>query len=201
MKAVLALRYPKEKAGGNIIRMKGNLEGNATKFSFFEDIEKNDEFQDGSKGKIEVIPIKTYIPFSVSLATSEIDVMGFGAIARGMATPAYFNIPVDAEYDVNDNKIKIFLNAPIIDFSPAVSNQLIFLLVGGDLLPYVKRMSFPIHKAFRTLGSVVRDNHEFNIKKDAKGNLGFEGKANKHIGDRSSVIETDLNFTISAKKD
>ncbi|HPH32824.1 MAG TPA: hypothetical protein PLU11_00415 [Chitinophagaceae bacterium] len=201
MKAVLALRYPKDKGGGNIIRMKGNLEGNATKFSFFEDLEKNDEFQEGSKGKIEVVPIKAYIPFSVSAATSEIDVMGFGAIARGLATPAYFNIPVDAEYDVNENKIKLFLNAPIIDFSPAIRNQLVFLLIGGDLLPYVKRMSFPINKVFRTLGSVVRDNHEFPVVKDAKGILSFDGKANKHIGDRSSVIETDLNFTISAKKD
>ncbi len=201
MKAVLALRYPKDKGGGNIIRMKGNLEGNATKFSFFEDLEKNDEFQEGSKGKIEVVPIKAYIPFSVSVATSEIDVMGFGAIARGLATPAYFNIPVDAEYDVNENKIKLFLNAPIIDFSPAIRNQLVFLLIGGDLLPYVKRMSFPINKVFRTLGSVVRDNHEFPVVKDAKGILSFDGKANKHIGDRSSVIETDLNFTISAKKD
>lgn len=201
MKAVLALRYPKDKGGGNIIRMKGNLEGNATKFSFFEDLEKNDEFQEGSKGKIEVVPIKAYIPFSVSVATSEIDVMGFGAIARGLATPAYFNIPVDAEYDVNENKIKLFLNAPIIDFSPAIRNQLVFLLIGGDLLPYVKRMSFPINKVFRTLGSVVRDNHEFPVVKDAKGILSFDGKANKHIGDRSSVIETDLNFTITAKKD
>jgi hypothetical protein len=201
MKAVLALRYPKDKGGGNIIRMKGNLEGNATKFSFFEDLEKNDEFQEGSKGKIEVVPIKAYIPFSVSVATSEIDVMGFGAIARGLATPAYFNIPVDAEYNVNENKIKLFLNAPIIDFSPAIRNQLVFLLIGGDLLPYVKRMSFPINKVFRTLGSVVRDNHEFPVVKDAKGILSFDGKANKHIGDRSSVIETDLNFTISAKKD
>lgn len=201
MKAVLSLRYPKEKSSGNIIKMKGTIEGNATKFSFFEDIEKNDDFQDGSKGKIEVVPIKTYTPYSVSVATSEADVMGFGAIARGLATPAYFNITVDAEYDVNESKIKLFLNSAIIDFSPAVSNQLIFLLIGADLLPYVKRMSFPIHKAFRTLSSVVRDNNAFTVKKDEKGNLGFDGKANKHIGNRSSTIETDMNVTISVKKE
>lgn len=94
-----------------------------------------------------------------------------------MATPAYFNIPVDAEYDVNANKIKIFLNKPFIDFSPAVSNQLVFLLVDGDLLPYVKRMSFPINKVLSTLGSVVRENNEFDVKKDSKGNLSFPGKA------------------------
>jgi hypothetical protein len=200
MQAVLALRYPKEKAKGNIIKMKGNLEGNGTKFSFFEDLEKNDEFQEGSHGKIEVVPIKAYTPFSVSVATSQLDVMGFGAIARGLATPAYFNIPVDAEYNVNENKIKIFLNPPIIDFSPAVSNQLVFLLIGGDLLPYVKRMSFPINKVFRTLGSVVRDHNEFEVKKDAKGNLSFSAKANKHLGTKADKIEHDLNFTISAIK-
>jgi hypothetical protein len=200
-KAVLALRYPKEKATGNIIKMKGNIEGNGTKFSFFEDLEKNDEFQDGSKGKIEVVPIKAYTPFSVSVATSEKDVMGFGAIARGLATPAYFNITVDAEYDVNANKIKIFFNRALIDFSPAVSNQLVFLLVGGDLLPYVKRMSFPIHKVFSTLGSVVRDNNEFDVTKDAKGNLSFTGKVNKHLGNKAAKIEHDLNFTIAVKKE
>ncbi len=201
MKAVLALRYPKEKSKGNIIKMKGNLEGNATKFSFFEDIDKEESFHEGSKGKIEVIPIKTFIPYSVSVATSERDVLGFGAIARGLATPAYFNIPVDAEYNVDDNKIKIFLNAPIIDFSPAVCTQFVFLLVGGDLFPYIKRMSFPIHKVFRTLGSVVRDHNEFTVDKDSKGNLSFSGKANKHLGDKKSTIEHDLNFSITAKKE
>jgi hypothetical protein len=200
-KAVLYLRYPKDKNKGGIIKMKGNIEGNGTKFSFFEDLEKNDEFQDGTKGKIEVVPIKAYTPFSVSVATSEKDVLGFGAIARGLATPAYFNIPVDAEYDVDANKIKIFLNKPLIDFSVTVANQLVFLLIGGDLLPYVKRLSFPIHKVFSTLGSVVRDHNEFVMEKDAKGNLSFKGTANKHLGNKAAPIEHDLNFTITAKKE
>jgi hypothetical protein len=39
------------------------------------------------------------------------------------------------------------------------------------------------------------------VKKDAKGNLSFEGKGNRHIGDNSTVRETDLKFTISAKKE
>jgi hypothetical protein len=76
----------------------------------------------------------------------------------------------------------------------------VFLLIGGDLLPYVKRMSFPINKVYRTLGSVVRDNNEFDVKKDSKGNLSFSGKANKHLGTGADKIEHDLNFTISAIK-
>ena len=62
MKAVVTLRYPKEKDGVNVIKMKGNIEGNATRFSFFEDVEKEDDFHDGSKGKIEVVPIKVFTP-------------------------------------------------------------------------------------------------------------------------------------------
>jgi hypothetical protein len=118
-----------------------------------------------------------------------------------MATPAYFNIPVDAEYDVNADKIKIFLNSPIIDFSGAVTNQFVFILIGADMLPYIKRMSFPINKANVTLGSVIRSNNEFTVDKDSKGNLSFSGKGNKHLGDKTTIRETDLNFTISAKKE
>jgi hypothetical protein len=200
MRAVVALRYPKNKDGVNVIKMKGNLEGNATNFSFFEDVEKDDDFQEGSKGKIEVVPIKTFTPLSVSFATSEKDILGFGAVARGLATPAYFNIPIDAEYDVNTEKIKIFINPAIVDFSIFVANKLVFALVGGDLLPYLKQMTFPIHKAATTIGSVVRGNNEFDMVKDKKGNLSFSGKANKHLGNKTDKIEHDLNFTITATK-
>jgi len=201
MKAVLFLRYPKDKNKGGIIKMKGNIEGNGTRFSFFEDVEKEDGFHEGSKGKIEVIPIKTFTPLAVSVATSERDILGFGAIARGMATPAYFNIPIDAEYDVDAGKIKIFVNEAILDFTIYVTNKFVFLLVGPDLLPYIKQMNFPIHQARLTINSVVRDHNEFDVIKDAKGNLSFKGKANKHLGDKSSTMEHDLNFTISAKKE
>ncbi len=201
MKAAFTLRFPKKNISGTIIKMKGNLEGNATKFSFFEDIEKEDEFQKGSKGKMEVVPINTFVPLSVSFATSERDIMGFGAIARGLATPAYFNIPVDAEYDVDAKKIKIFINGAIIDFSDLVATQFLFLLIGPDLIPYPKKMTFPIHKAKNTIDGVVSFNNSFTVEKDAKGNESFSGKGNRHIGDKSTVRETDLNFTISAKKE
>ena len=201
MKAVITLRYLKEKDGVNVIKMKGNLEGNATRFTFFEDVEKNDDFHEGTKGKIEVVPIKTFTPLAVSFATSERDILGFGAIARGMATPAYFNIPVDAEYDTENDKIRLFINPALVDFTIYVSNKFVFALVGGDLLPYIKQMNFPIHKAETTIGSVVRSHNEFAVVKDAKNNPGFSGKANKHLGSKTSKIEHDLNFTITAKKE
>lgn len=201
VQGALSLRYPKEGSHGNIIKMKGNFEGNATKFTFYENVEADDGFNEGSKGKIEVVELKVLKPAAFPFVSSLNDPAGFGAVARTIATPACFNITLDAEYDVDSKKIKLFVNNALIDFSPAVINQLIFLEVGADLLPYIKRMMFPIHPILRTLGSIVRDHNEFAMIKDSKGNLSFTGKANKHLGSKTDKIEHDLNFSIVAKKD
>ena len=201
LKGILSLRYPKEGAKGDIIKMKGTLEGNATKFTFFQDIEKEDDFRAAGKGiGLQVIPIKTFTPLAVSFATSESDIMGFGALARGLATPAYFNFGVDAEYDVNANKIKIFLTETTIDFTSYVANVFVFVMIGMDQLPYIRHMTFPIHTVKLTLGTLIKEHNEFDVKKDAKGNLSFEGKYNKHIGNKTTEREHDLNFYITAKK-
>ncbi len=181
--------------------MKGNLEGNATKFTFFQDLAKENDFHAVSKGKIEVVPIKTFIPLTVSVATSERDIMNFGAIARGLATPAYFNIPIDAEYNVDAKKIKIFVNNAIVDFSDRVANLFVFYMVGQDLIPYPKKMDFPIHKAKTTINGIFISFKEFDVEKDSKGNESFKGKGTRHIGDKTSIRETNLNFTLSAKKE
>ncbi|MDQ6755609.1 MAG: hypothetical protein M3004_01625 [Bacteroidota bacterium] len=202
MKGVLFLRYPKGSGQGNTIKMKGNMEGNATKFTFFEDIAKEDDFYNAGKGvNMQVIPIKTFTPLAVSIATSQRDIMDFGAIARGLATPATFNFVVDAEYDVNANEIKLFLTKMLMDFTPWVANQFVFLMTSplGILMP--RRMIFPIHKAFLTLGALIKEHNKFEVEKDSKGNLGFEGKYNKHIGNKTTLRETDLNFFIKAEKE
>jgi hypothetical protein len=201
VQGVLSLRYPKEGSHGKIIKMKGNFEGNATKFTFYQNVEAEDGFSEGSKGKIEVVELKVIKPAAFPFVSSLNDPAGFGAVARTIATPACFNITLDAEYDVDAKKIKLFANKAIIDFSPAVINQLIFLELGADLLPYIKRMTFPIHPVLKTFSSIVRDHNEFTMDKDSKGNLSFTVKANKHLGDKTSKIEHDLNFYISAKKE
>ena len=88
--------------------MKGNIEGNATEFKFFQDVEQMDDFKEQMKGRAKLTPIQLYKPLAVSFASSKKDELGFGAAARGIATPAYFNIPVDAEYDTEAETIKIF---------------------------------------------------------------------------------------------
>ena len=201
MQGVLSLRYPKDKGNGKVIKMKGNLEGNATKFTFYENVEADDSFQKGTKGKIEVVELRVIKPLAIPFASSMYDAAGFGAAARTIATPACFNLVLDAEYDVDADKVKIYITNSLVDFTPAVINQLIFLEVGADLFPYIKWMKFPIHKSLSTLSSVVRDHNEFSVVKDSKGNPGFTGKANKHLGSPSDKIEHDLNFTITAKKE
>jgi len=201
MQGAFTLRYPKDNSNGKIIKMKGNMEGNATKFTFYENIEAEDGFQDGSKGKIEVVELRVLKPPAVPFVSSLNDPAGFGAAARTLVTPACFIINLDAEYDVDANNIKLFVNGALIDFSPAVVNQVIFAEIGGDLFQYIKRMTFPIHKAYRTLSSVLYKNNEFTIDKDAKGNLSFKGKANKHLGSKNDKLEHDLNFSLFAKKD
>ena len=200
MQGAIVLRYPKEGSKGKIIKMKGNIEGNATKFTFYQNVKDEDGFNEGSKGKIEVIELKVIKPPSFPFVSSLNDPAGFGAVARTIVTPACFNLTVDAEYDVDANKIKLFFNSFLIDFSPAVVNQLIFVLVGGDLFPYIKRMTFPISKVNLTMKAAFKDNDEFAVEKDAKGNLSFSGKGHRHIGNTADEREHDLNFSISAKK-
>jgi hypothetical protein len=199
VKGAVSLRYPKKNTSHAVIKMKGNLEGNATAFRFFQNIEKEDSYQEGTKGKIQVFPIHTYTPLSVPFVTAERDILGFGAIARGLATPAYINIPIDAEYDVDAGKIKVFINPALIDFSSVVANHFVFLLIGGDLLPYVKHITFPIAKARSTIASVVTKNNEFTVEKGENGKLNFSGTGNKHIGDMGSAREHQINFSITAK--
>ncbi len=201
VQSAFTLRYPKDKSSGSVIKMKGNLEGNGTRFTFYQNVAVEDDFKSVSKAKLEVLPLRIITPVAVPVATSQNDALGFGAVARGAFTPAYFNIPVDVEYNTDDEKLKLFLNSPIIDFSPAVRNQFIFLLIGPDLLPYFKRMDFPIHKIHKTLSSVMHKHDEFDVTKDSKGNLFFTGKAAKHLGSKTAPIEHFLNFSITAKKE
>jgi hypothetical protein len=62
-------------------------------------------------------------------------------------------------------------------------------------------MDFPIHPSLLTIKGSLTENNEFPVTKDKNNNLSFVAKQNRHIGDKSSPRETDLNLVISAKKD
>lgn len=63
------------------------------------------------------------------------------------------------------------------------------------MLPYIKHMAFPIQPALCTMGAVVGCHNEFDRKKDAKGNLSFLEKANKHIGGKKDKIRPQFFYS------
>lgn len=198
-KAAITLRYPKS-SSGSLIKMKGTIEGNATTFRFMQDVEQMDGFKEQMKNSTKLIPIVLYSPLAVPFATSQADALGFGAIARGVATPSYFNIPVDGEYNTDHQTIKLFINEPIIDFTPAV--QYVYAFIGLPMgLPIVTRVNFPINKARPTLNAVISKNNELQVTKDAKNNLLIKGEGERHIGSQSDPIEHNIKFTLTAKKE
>ncbi len=162
--AVISLRYPKNNKGGNIIKMKGNIEGNATKFTIFQDAQKIDEYKDAMKGREGLTQFYAIclhhpiaIPFSAASADKDI---GFGAVARAIATPASFNIPIDADYDVAQKKITIYVNDALVDFTPAVCYIYGYISIAAGI-PLVTRVNYPINSVKLTLGKVIEKNSHF----------------------------------------
>jgi hypothetical protein len=199
-RSVITFRYPKSQDGSGIIKMKGNIEGNATNFRFTEDMEEEDSFKEKMKTHRTMNHIPGWGPKSVPFSTAQGDVMGFGSIFRGIATPASFNIPVDAEYNTEAETIKLNLNEALIDFTPLVKYTYVFLKVSLNI-PLFTRVDFPINKARATLNAVISRNNQLNVTKDAKNNLIVKGSGERHIGSESEPIEHKISYTLTAKND
>ncbi len=200
--AAVSLRCPRNNSGGNVIRMKGNIEGNATKFAIYQKASEIDEFKKAMKDRAKLYSLLLYAPPSIPFASSKADKnVGFGAIARAIVTPAYFNIPFDADYDVAAKKIKMHLNTPIMDFNPSLTSYVYAYLTFPLGIPLVTRVNYPINNVKLTLGKVIEKNNDFDIKTDESNNLFFNKNASFRIGDKASAIEHNINFSLSAKND
>lgn len=196
----ITLRYPKN-SSGSIIKMKGNIEGNATSFKFFENVEIEDEFREKMKGRARLVHIPVMKPMAVPFSTSQKDALGFGAVARGLATPSYFNIPVDAEYNVDEGTIKLYLNEPLIDFSPLVTYR--YWYFANAVLPLYAVVDFPINKVKLTMNAVVShaNNNELKVIKVAGGGLAIKGAGTRAIGSATSETEHKINYSLAAKNE
>jgi hypothetical protein len=198
--SVVTFRYPKS-SNGDIIKMKGNIEGNATSFRFTEDMEEEDDFKEKMKSHRTMNHIPVWGPKSVSFSTAQADGVGFGSIFRGIATPSSFNIPVDAEYNTDAGTIQLNLNEALIDFTPLVKYTYVFLKVSLSGIPLFARVDFPINKVRLTMNAVVSRNSQLTVTKDAKNNLIVKGSGERHIGSASDPIEHKIVFTLTAKND
>jgi hypothetical protein len=194
------LRYPKSGAGGKVIKMKGNIEGNATKFTIYQKATEQDDFKDAKGNRASLFSICLHVPATMPVATSQADKnTGFGAVARAIVTPSYFNIPIDADYDVETGKIKIYCNEAIVDFSEQVKYTYGYVMIAAGI-PLVTRVDYPINKAKLTLAKVIEKNNDFTVVADANNNLSFTKKANFHMG-AGTAIEHDINFTMTVRSD
>ncbi len=198
MEAAFSLRYPKDKTG-RIIKMKGNIEGNATKFTFFADAKEavKDEMQ-GRDKYVEVIVLKDFLPPAIPFATSQHDKMGFGGVARAIVTPAYFNIPVDADYDLDGEKIKLFINPALVDFSPIVENRELYMVLA--VLPLVRWMEYPIFKAQQMIKGSFKEKNEFSMSGGKTASPKCVEKVTRHIGKETDAFEIFLNTTFAIQK-
>ena len=186
--ATVKLRYPKNQSGG-IIKMKGNVEGNATKFTFGYDVKHL------LPRNVIIYKQKTVTPVAVPFVSSQKDELGFGAAARAVGTPAYFNLTVDAEYNAETETITMFYNDALIDFSPAVANKGLLVVIAAGI-PIIKFIDFPINKMGKSFGAVLKRNPEFKMI----GGKGFTGIGKMNIG-QGGAIEHKADFTMSVKKD
>jgi hypothetical protein len=199
--ATISLRYPKGGSAKGTIKMKGNIEGNATKFSIYTNMNEMDDFKKESKGRSHVIGICVYAPPSVPFVSSQADkTTGFGAVARGMATPAYFNIPIDIDYDVDAKTMKFYVNPALVDFLDATTKYIYCYLDIALGIPLTTRVDLPINKVKLTLGKVISQNSTFPVRTDADNNLSVTGKGVSKIGP-GSATEHNISFSFSAKAD
>ena len=197
-KAAVSFRYPKSQTG-KVIKMKGNIEGNAIKFTFFTDPELMDEFEK-ARGKAKAYRIQLVAPVSVPFATSKYDVLGFGAVARAGVTPANFNLAVDADYDQDLGTMKLYINSALQDFSDVVQYKYgyIWIIMG---IPKIDVETYPINKVKPTLNTVVKEKNELTVTRGAKNNLQIKGSGTTKIGDENSPIQHIISYTLTAKND
>lgn len=195
LKAVVNLRYPKSSGTGSIIKMKGSLEGNAVKFTFFADPkEAVAEEMKSSYNFTKLITLADIKPPTVPFVSAASDKAGFGAVARNAATPASFYIPIDAEYNVESGQIKIFINEALMDFTPIVKNKKVFILMGP--LPLFRWEDFPIEKAQRIIRGSLKDKNWFSVTGANEGKPQFNGTITRKVSQKDFSINLDISMNV-----
>ena len=178
--------------------MKGNIEGNATKFTIYQKASEQDDFKDAKGYRASLFSICLYTPPTMPFSTSQQDrTLGFGAVARAIVTPAYFNIPIDADYNTETRKLHVYCNEAIVDFSDQVKYVYGYIMIAAGI-PLVTRVNYPINKVKLTLAKVIEKNNDWDIKMDGNNNLSISKSANFSMG-TGSVIEHNIDFTVTAQ--
>ncbi len=196
--ATINLRYLKSAATPTLIKMKGNIEGNATKFTIYQKPSEMDDFKKAMKDRAKIYSICLHVPPTAPMASSQADKStNFGAVARAVVTPAYFNIPIDADYNPETGDLKIYCNEAIMDYGPLVEYTYGYICIAAGI-PLTTRVHYPIVKAKLSIAKVIEKNNEFKVVQDADHNLSFSKQASFDLGVGGSITH-HISMKVNAK--
>ena len=158
------LRFPKDSPPGAPITLSGEIFGNATKYTFWEDVERVMEVPAG--GQIVVRRPITPGPFPALYK----DPLGLGQIAN-LALPPVFYIPIEGKMDGDLLALKLFDPVKEIN-SYLLKNQLIMVYMAFGLpVPAVQHFDFPMQGAHFILSRGMRNPAEIEVTKQGKARL------------------------------
>ena len=158
------LRFAKNSPAGKPIRMTGEIFGNATKYTFWEDVQKVMQVPAGG----QIIVRQPIIPGPFPPLYK--DSAGFGQIAN-LALPMMFFIPLEAQME--GDKVVVEIKDPVKEINSfLLKNQLIIVYMAMGLpVPLVKHFEFPIQGAHFILTRGMRSPAEINITKQGETQL------------------------------
>jgi hypothetical protein len=143
LEGLMRLRFQKGAPTSKPIPLTGEIEGNATNFTFAEDVFVVEKPPQG------IVVLKRVRVTPIPFVNSAKDPLGFGLFAR-MGTPGYFHVPVQGEL-VGGRIILKLLDAKV-DFTDVVKNRLVLIAIHPALpIPMIKTFDFPVEKAHYVL--------------------------------------------------
>lgn len=172
LRGLITLRYERGTPAGEPIRLTGQLEGNATRYTFWENI-----FVIEPQPRNSVVLLRhRQVPMAGPNFAS--DPLGLGAAARA-ATPGSFYVPLEGT--LHNDRISLQVKAARVDFSDLVKNRLVLAVIAPGLpFPIVKTFSFPIQKAHWHLARGLKSSEPFEVT----------------VGEASSSIDRTDNYEV-----
>ncbi|MBI5543616.1 MAG: hypothetical protein HY901_06995 [Deltaproteobacteria bacterium] len=136
----IVVRYPKSASADGDIAVTGHIEGNASKFAFWEDVFVIEEPPPTLVLLTRFAILPRYLPFDMAS-----DPLGFGMFVR-LGTPAYFHVPIEGT--LRGETIAIKALDATVDFSDVVKTHAVLIFYEPILfMPLVRVFEFPVQKA------------------------------------------------------
>ncbi len=186
----MALRFPLKSAPGQPIPMTGEIEGNAVKHEFWEDV-----FVVEPLPKTVMLLNRSWLPPPAfpNAVESPVDT---GAILR-MATPGSFNVPLVAE--MTGDSIKGQFKPARMDFSPEMVHRKLFVVFTG-LIPDFTVMTVPVQKAFWVLSKGFGDPWILDLQKDESGKRFLAKTFTSHRETAAKGVVVDWRISLDSRK-